>query len=61
MKTGLKIRKLKAKGLKTLSRKKGRIKSSRLKVAEQDFFFPNEMRTIRASSLREAIIKLRKE
>ena len=61
MKVKFKIRKLKARGIKSLAKRKGRIESTRLKVAEQDFFFPNEMRTIRASSLKEAIIKLRKE
>ena len=41
--------------------KKGRVKSSRVKVGETDFFFPNELKTIKASSLREAVKKLRKE
>jgi len=56
----IKINRLKAKGLK-LETKKGKIKSSRIKVAESGFFFPNELKTIRASNLKEATNKLRKE
>ena len=57
----MKIKKYKAKGLKTLKVRKGKIKSSQTKVGETDYFFPNELKTIRASSLKEATKKLRKE
>ena len=57
----MKIKKYKVKGLKNLKVKKGKIKSSRVKVGEESFFFPNELKTIRASSLKEATKKLRKE
>ena len=57
----MKINKVKAKGLKSLGVRKGKIKSSQVKVGETGFFFPNELKTIRASSLKEATKKLRKE
>ena len=57
----MKIKKLKAKGLKTLKIKKGKIKSSQVKVGESGFFFPTKLKTIRASNLKEATNKLRKE
>ena len=58
----MKIKKLKARGLKQpLEKRKGKIKSSQVKVGETDFFFPKELKTIRASSLKEATKKLRKE
>lgn len=57
----MKVKKYKAKGVKSLPERKGKIQSSQLKVGETDFFFPNELKTIRASSLKEATKKLRKE
>lgn len=57
----MKIRTYKAKGVEKLKIKKGRIESSRVKVGEIGFFFPKELKTIRASNLREATKKLRKE
>jgi len=53
----MKIKTYKAIGLK----KKGKLESSQVKVGEMGFFFPNELKAIRASSLEEATKKLRKE
>lgn len=58
----MKVKKYKAKGFRQpLEERKGKIKPSQVKVGEMGFFFPRKMKTISASSLREATNKLRKE
>ena len=55
------IQKYKTKSIIALPERKGKIVSSHSKGRETDYFFPNERKTVRASSLKEAIKKLRKE
>jgi hypothetical protein len=53
--------KYKQKNINEMPERKGKIVSSHNKGRETEYFFPNERKTVKASNLKEAIKKLRKE